>query len=648
MKIRDYWKKTAKNLATTSHSASQEQAFAWGQFKKFRNCINNRKKYEETLYKAEKMTEVAGSADLLWKRAKSFIGWKSPGTSSQIKVNNELITSARKIAHYMNEYFIEKVTSIRSVMHNMAFPVDKLIDKMSGKICKMQINHIQVNKVRKILKKLSNSKSTAVDELDNFSVKLAADLIVQPLHHIICLSFIQSKFPEKWKYSKVLPLHKKGEKLERKNYRPVSILSPLSKVLEKVVYEQIYDYFSRNSLFHPNLHGYRHNRSTETALIQMYDRWVRAAHSGQLSGVVLLDLSAAFDLVDPNLLLKKLKIYGFDHDSLLWIESYLKNRFMGVWIDHTMSEFRQCPVGVPQGSNLGPLLFLIFYNDLPLSVNCSIDAYADDSTTTVTADSIEDIASNLTDNCKIVSDWMLGNKLKLNAEKTHLMTVGTRARLRNQPSKAVVNMDGLELKESESEMLLGCYVESDLKWHKQVNFLLSKLQTRLGALDKIKHIVQFQFRKTIVESIFTSVLRYCIPVFGGCDKGEIQALQILQNKAARIATLSGMRVRRNYLYDQTGWMTVQQLIYYHTALSTYRIRNSKEPEYLDAILNRNNRSGKIIVPHTNLSLAIGSFCFRASNEWNRLPEELRKCENISSFKNLLRKWILRNVPRFYE
>ena len=124
------------------------------------------------------------------------------------------------------------------------------------------------------MKGLSNSRSTGVDELDNFSVKLSADYIAQPLHHIVTLSILQKRFPSSWKYSKVLPLHKKLDQLERKHYRPVAILSPLSKVLEKIVYEEIYGYFNQNGLFHPSLHGYRKNRSTQTALLQLYDRWV--------------------------------------------------------------------------------------------------------------------------------------------------------------------------------------------------------------------------------------------------------------------------------------------------------------------------------------------------------------------------------------
>ena len=210
----------------------------------------------------------------------------------------------------------------------------------------------------------------------------------------------------------------------------------------------MYQYFTKNHLFHPNLHGYRCNRSTQTALLQMYDRWVRAAHGGHLSGVVLLDLSAAFDLVDSELLLQKLKVYGFEDDVLSWVESYLSGRFQAVWIDHSLSDFLSCKVGVPQGSILGPLFFLIFFNDLPYSLNCDADAYADDTSMTTSGKTVEEISSTMTDNCELVSNWMLSNKLKLNAGKTHIMTVGTKTRLDMQASQVSVTMDGIVLQKS--------------------------------------------------------------------------------------------------------------------------------------------------------------------------------------------------------
>ena len=180
----------------------------------------------------------------------------------------------------------------------------------------------------------------------------------------------------------------------------------------------------------------------------MYDRWVRAAAASQLRGVVLLDLSTAFDLVDSNLLLQKMKAYGFDEDSLHWVHSYLIDRHQAVWIDHALSDFLPCEVGVPQGSNLGPLFFLIFFNDLPHSLDCDADAYADDTTLTVSGESVEEIGEKMTRNCELVSEWMMGNKLKLNADKTHVMIVGTRERLQLQNSQVVVMMDGFKLEET--------------------------------------------------------------------------------------------------------------------------------------------------------------------------------------------------------
>ena len=169
---------------------------------------------------------------------------------------------------------------------------------------------------------------------------------------------------------------------------------------------------------------------------------------------------------------------------------------------------------------------------------------------TVTGKTVEEIGAKLTENCELVSSWMLGNKLKLNADKTHLMTVGTSARLRMQDSEVLVRMDGVVLEESKDkfETLLGCQIEPHLKWHRQIEELLKKLQTRLTALHNLREIIPFHLRKRITEGIFTSVLAYCLPVFGGCDKFEMEALQIMQNKAARLVTHLDMRTSIERLF----------------------------------------------------------------------------------------------------
>ena len=148
--------------------------------------------------------------------------------------------------------------------------------------------------------------------------------------------------------------------------------------------------------------------------------------------------------------------------------------------------------------------------------------------------------------------------------------------------------------------------------------------------------------------MFTSVLAYCLPVFGGCDKFEMEALQVMQNKAARLVTHSQLRTSRKVIFSQVGWMTVNQLVFYYSALSTFRIRQAQEPEYLNNIMSRDNRAGKIIVSNTNLTLAMNSYCYRASTQWNTLPDRIRTLRRISQFKAQLKNWILENVPQFVD
>ena len=308
IKERHSLKKEAKILSLSSTVSEEEKVIAWNKFKKVRNEINGRKKKEEHLYKSERLRETLGASDVLWKTAKSFMGWKSLGTPTQLENNGQMVTSARSVAQIMNGYFLEKVSFIRRSMQTHDHDTSKIREAMRNKTCELNFKDVSITKVIKVLKGLSNSRSSGVDGLDNYTVKLAADSIAKPLHYIITLSRWQQKFPSDWKFSKVIPLHKINDPLDMKNYRPVALLSPLSKVLEKIVFDEIYEYFSKNNLFHPSLHGYRKNRSTQTAMLQLYDKWVRAAASSKVSGAVLLDLSAAFDLVDPTLLLKKLKL----------------------------------------------------------------------------------------------------------------------------------------------------------------------------------------------------------------------------------------------------------------------------------------------------------------------------------------------------
>ena len=201
-------------------------------------------------------------------------------------------------------------------------------------------------------------------------------------------------------------------------------------------------------------------------------------------------------------------------------------------------------------------------------------------------------------------------------------------------------IDGDMQKEDDEkyELLLGCQIQANLKWHRQVDLLKSRLRTRLAGLTKLKFIVPFPTRKTITEGLFNSVLLYCLPLFGGLDVGDLNDLQVMQNQAARIVTLSPPRSERSIVFDKLKWLTVNQLIFYHSVISVFKIRSCKEPEYLADILNKDSRNGRIVIPNLDLRVTQRSFTMRASENWNLIPDIIRKVLKIGVFKKLVRKW----------
>ena len=247
------------------------------------------------------------------------------------------------------------------------------------------------------------------------------------------------------------------------------------------------------------------------------------------------------------------------------------------------------------------------------------------------------------------SNWMHENQLYLNVEKTHLMNCGTSQKLSqvNKILKPDVNIDGVLLSESkEAEKILGVNVQPNLKWKKHTQEIQAKLELGLTGLRKIRNILSLQRRKVVAQAIFQSVLTYCIAVWDGTSKGDIQDLQILQNKAAKFVLLGSWRMSRVEMFANLGWMTVHQLVTFHRILAVYTVRKTGEPEYLaEALLKENNR-GNIVVPFTGLTLAKKSFIFHGGELWNSVPSEIRTIQSVLKFKNQLKSWILLNVELF--
>ena len=240
----------------------------------------------------------------------------------------------------MNNFFVNKVTLIQEGLPDPTDdPLRTLKKMMKDKTAVFSLRTVHPDSVRKIILGLKNSKSSGMDNIDTYIVKLISEEILPAVTHIVNLSIQKAEFPSLYKLAKVIPLLKKDDPLEAKNYRPVAILCILSKVIERIIFLQVVEFMNTNSYFHPNHHGFRAHHSTSTAMIQMYDTWVQAVDKGELSGVCMLDMSAAFDVVDHGILLAKLKMYGFDVQAVKWMENYLSGRSQAVCIDGSLSSF---------------------------------------------------------------------------------------------------------------------------------------------------------------------------------------------------------------------------------------------------------------------------------------------------------------------
>ena len=209
-------------------------------------------------------------------------------------------------------------------------------------------------------------------------------------------------------------------------------------------------------------------------------------------------------------------------------------------------------------------------------------------------------------------------------------------------------MNGVELVESENncEKLLGIILQPNLKWGMHINHLQSKLKVRLSGLRKVKFLTSLKHRKEVAESIFLSVLTYCIAAWGGSSKGNIESLQVLQNEAARIVLKQPKRVHREQMYSTLKWLTVHQLVIFHRILAVYSIRRTREPEYLADFFMAENIRGNIIVPNTALTLYRKSFVVHGSELWNLMPSRLKQVDKSQTFKKELKKWVMESFPMF--
>ena len=668
-----------RDLARKKASESQK-AEDWIAFRTLRNRINNILKTEKKLYQAEKLNQAAGDISNTWKAVKSWLGWSSGGPPTQLMENGVLINKPSAIAECMNTFFISKVTNLRRNLPLSNLDPLKLVKSlMRNSTSSFSLQPVHPDSIEKIISSLKSTKSCGIDTIDSYVIKLAKDELVPAITHIINLSIRNQTFPTAWKLAKIIPLHKKDEFTDAKNYRPVALLSIFSKILEKAVYLQIIEYMEANNLLHPSHHGFRKHHNTATALLEMHNVWLEAFDDKELTAVIMLDLSAAFDVVDSDILIEKLKIYGFQGNAPNWIQSYLTNRSQQVYVDGALSEPQDVNIGVPQGSILGPLLYTIYTNDLPevvhghepdpghhqdtqhhYNIDCkpcgSICCFADDSTFSISDKDPAVLQEKINRKYKSITEYMAANKLFLNTDKTHLLIMTSEYHHNRNGNYGIQLNTGSEMiSPSDTERLLGAEVSNNFTWNAHITgtdkSMCKILTSKINALSKVSQTADFKTRKMIGNAIVMSRIVYVIQLYGTAADYLINSLQVLQNKAARIITKLGWGTRTSVLLKQLGWLSINQLIVYHSLILVFKFNQNKKPAYLHGKFKKNfsYRTRQATGNCIQVSETPGgdktktAFVHNSTILWNSLPLNLRKTQKLLKFKMELKKWIMTNV-----
>ena len=640
----------------------------WRNYKNLRNSAVSRMRAEKKSWELNKMDNTQHSSSALWKNVKGWLNWGDSGPPNKLFHNGTIISKPARVATIMNEYFINKVTQLRGrIPAADSDPNTTLRQTLRNRQSTFTLQPVAPADVQKIMADLKNTKSTGMDYIDTWVIKLVAAELLPAITHIINLSITHDEFPSSWKISKVVPLLKKGDPLQPKNYRPVALLPIFSKILERAVFIQLVNYLESNQLLNPNHHGCRQGHNTATALLQMYDQWLEEVEDDKMVGVMLIDLSAAFDMVDHTILIEKLEIYGIDMKARTWMSSYLSRRTQVVMVDGCLSPPLEVSCGVPQGSILGPLLYILFTNDIPDLVHdhpvsfstptpycpgCgSTVCYVDDSTYSHGDTDPAVLSQKLSQQYDKISTYMAANKLVINGDKTHLVIMGTKKTAARR-QEVSVQADGHTIEPSSSEKLLGGVICENMKWKEHLlgsdQSLVRQLTSRMNGLTKVSSRAPFSTKLMVANGIFMSKLCYLIQLWGGCEKYLIQALQIIQNRAARVVTGKSWFTPVRRLLKDCRWLSVQQLIFYHTVLQTHKVVLHGDPVYFKQRMSTQH-------PRDTRQAAGGSiwrgddytgksFSARGAQAYNNIPSSIRSCCNLLTFKSKLRKWVELNIP----
>ena len=613
------------------------------------------KNYKRTLNKAMNNLERKHYQDLLinnkknlrksWEIIKSVINnnKKSKKTNEHFKINNTVTNDEKIIANSFNKFFV----NIGSNLARKIPTVDgNILDCITRNPHSIFLKEIEVNEIKNIISTMKEN-SPGDDGITPKILKKTSHLYLEPLQHILQLSLSQGIFPKELKLAKIVPLYKNGDEMELNNYRPISILPAFSKILERLMYNRCINFFDNFGVLHNLQFGFRQKHGTNLAMIHLIDKIASEINDNNVVMGLFIDLKKAFDTVDHKILLKKLEYLGIRGIALNWFYSYLEERKQFVQFNNTKSNQLSVKCGVPQGSILGPLLFILYINDLPMVSNLFTSLlFADDTSIFMAGKNINDVILLMNSELKKLVKWLYINKLSLSIEKTNYMVF-------RSPRKKIsrfceITIDSIVIRELEKIKFLGVILDNKLIWNEHIQNVKNKICKSIGILCKCKKYFNENTLIALYYSFVYPHLCYCIEVWGNASQVHMLVLINLQKKILRIIASKRYREHCAPLFSKFKIFDIEQIYKFFVILFVYKYQRKLLPNlfnnfftHLSNVHDHNTRNNEgFFVPYSRTECYKKLIRFTGVNFWNKIHTKINRNCTYQTYKKNLKRIIL--------
>lgn len=606
----------------------------WNRFKTLRNKVINLIRTSKTEYYDKLETTInteKPNSKLFWKTSKQILKINNSTQSTPTLIyNNETAETDIEKATMLNDYFASQ-----SVVNdnNKPLPPNTTVSHEY-----FDLIPITVQDVKDVFDNLDVNKACGPDLMNPRLLKEGSPVLALPYSIVFNRSIQAGHFPSPWKEANVTPIHKKDSSSSPTNYRPISLLCQPGKGLERCVHKQLFNYVKENSLITPFQSGFIPGDSTTFQLIHTYHVICEAVDSGKEVRVVFCDISKAFDRVWHRGLLHKLRNLGCSERLLKWFSSYLFGRRQRVVLNGQMSKWAYIQAGVPQGSILGPLLFLVYINDIVNELQASVRLFADDTSLYMIVDSPNSAALVLNNDLAHITAWAAEWLVDFNASKTNSMLISRR---RNPVQHPPLHMNGIMIEDTKLHKHLGLSFSNTCSWNEHISKIAAAAWSRLNLLRGLK----FRLKRHSLEKMYFSYIRplleYSDSVWDNASTESKKQLDAVHIEAARIITGATKLCSLEKLFADLGWDSLQERRNKHKLMILYKIINGLTPQYLQDIMpplvqettsyNLRN-SDDIRNPRANTNLFFNSFFPSTIRAWNNLSDDIKNSTSVSSFK----------------